>query len=101
MNAPREEARSPWNLERLAPILYGVVSEQLGVERDRIRPETRLEEDLRADSLDIVELIMEVEDEFGIDIPDDEAEKIETIDQLTQVTLKIVNNPDDYPRPRR
>lgn len=53
--------------------------EQLGVEGDVVTMEARFQEDLDADSLDLVELIMELEDEFGVKISDEEAEKIITV----------------------
>ena len=58
-----------------------IVAEQLGVEKDRIKPETSFVNDLGADSLDTVELVMELEEEFDINIPDDAAEKIQTVGQ--------------------
>jgi len=56
-----------------------IVAEELSVEKDKIRRETTFIQDLGADSLDIVELIMALEEEFDISIPDDEAEKITTV----------------------
>jgi acyl carrier protein len=56
-----------------------VVVEQLHVEPDEVTPEATFVEDLRADSLDMVELSMAFEEEFQIDIPDEEAEKIKTV----------------------
>ena len=53
--------------------------DQLGVEADAVTMEARFQEDLDADSLDLVELIMELEDEFGVKITDEEAEKITTV----------------------
>ena len=58
-----------------------IVAEQLGVEKDKITPETSFVNDLGADSLDTVELVMELEEEFDINIPDDAAEKIQTVGQ--------------------
>lgn len=58
-----------------------IVAEQLGVEKDKITPETSFVNDLGADSLDTVELVMELEEEFDINIPDDVAEKIQTVGQ--------------------
>lgn len=58
-----------------------IVSEQLGVEKEGIKIESSFIGDLGADSLDIVELIMALEEEFGTEIPDEEAEKITTIQQ--------------------
>ena len=59
-----------------------ILFDQLGVDRDIITPEAKLEEDLGADSLDLVEIIMAVEEEFAIDIPDEHAEKLQTVQQL-------------------
>ena len=56
-----------------------VVVEQLNVEPDEVTPEASFVEDLRADSLDMVELSMAFEEEFQVDIPDEEAEKIKTV----------------------
>ncbi|NPA33208.1 MAG: acyl carrier protein [Aquificae bacterium] len=56
-----------------------IIAEQLGVEKEKITPEAKFVEDLGADSLDVVELIMAFEEEFGIEIPDEDAEKIQTV----------------------
>ena len=67
-----------------------IVSEQMGVDKAEISRETSFINDLNADSLDTVELVMEFEDEFDMSIPDEEAEKIQTvgaaIDYITKVT---------------
>ena len=62
-----------------------IIVDQLGVEEGEVKLESSFVEDLGADSLDIVELIMALEEEFGLEIPDDEAEKI-----------SIVNDAVDY-----
>ena len=56
-----------------------IIAEQLGVEDEEVNPESRFVEDLGADSLDTVELVMALEEEFGIEIPDEDAEKIATV----------------------
>lgn len=56
-----------------------IVAEQLGVDKDKIKPESNFVNDLGADSLDTVELVMELEEEFDINIPDEAAEKIQTV----------------------
>jgi len=56
-----------------------IIVEQLGVKREEVTPEASLVDDLGADSLDTVELVMALEEEFGIEIPDEDAEKIQTV----------------------
>ena len=57
----------------------GIIAEQLGVAEDEIKTTSSFIEDLGADSLDIVELVMALEEQFGISIPDEEAENIKTV----------------------
>lgn len=56
-----------------------IISEQLGVPEADVKPEASFVNDLGADSLDTVELVMALEEEFGVEIPDEEAEKISTV----------------------
>ena len=63
----------------VADKLADIVAERMGVKKEEIKPETSFITDLGADSLDQVELIMEFEDQFDLNIPDEDAEKIETI----------------------
>jgi acyl carrier protein len=66
-----------------------IIEKELGVEREKLTNEASFIEDLGADSLDIVELVMEFEKEFNIDIPDEEAEKLRTVgDALTYMNGK-------------
>lgn len=65
----------------VAERVIGIVADQLGVEKEKITRETSFVNDLGADSLDTVELVMELEEEFDINIPDDAAEKIQTVGQ--------------------
>ena len=58
-----------------------IVAEQLGVDEAELSLETSFTNDLNADSLDTVELVMELEDQFDVSIPDEEAEKIQTVGQ--------------------
>ena len=61
-----------------------ILSEQFDVEEDTITLETSISEDLGADSLDIVDLLMSLEDEFEIEVPDDEIENIKTVGELVK-----------------
>ncbi len=56
-----------------------IIAEKLGIDESEVKPEASFIDDLGADSLDIVELVMELEEEYGIEIPDEDAEKIKTV----------------------
>lgn len=79
MPSPEMEAR-----------LRKIVAEQLGVDESKIVPGARFSEDLNADSLDLVEMIMSLEEEFGVEIPDEDAEKIISVqDALSYIEQKL------------
>jgi acyl carrier protein len=61
--------------------VYDIIVSKMGVNKDQIKMESKFSDDLGADSLDTVELIMELESEFGVQIPDEDAEKIGTVQQ--------------------
>jgi acyl carrier protein len=61
-----------------------IIVEQLGVNEDQIKPEAKFIEDLGADSLDTVELVMALEEEFGTEIPDEEAEKLQSVGDVVK-----------------
>ena len=63
----------------VADKVKSIIVEQLGVDEEEVTPDASFVEDLGADSLDTVELVMAFEEEFGIEIPDDAAEKIQTV----------------------
>jgi acyl carrier protein len=69
-----------------------MIVEQLGVSDAEVTPEKKFIDDLGADSLDIVELIMAFEDEYGIEIPDEDAEKMETVgDAITYIEERLAS----------
>ena len=59
-----------------------ILAEQFDVEEDKVTADTDLQEDLGADSLDVADLLMSIEDEFGVEVPDDEIENIKTVGSL-------------------
>ena len=61
-----------------------IIAEQLGVEEDVITVDTNLMKDLEADSLDAVEIIMAIEDEYDIEVPDEDAEKFQTVTDIVK-----------------
>ena len=61
--------------------VFDIIVINMGVNKDQIKMESKFSDDLGADSLDTVELIMELENEFGVQIPDEDAEKIGTVQQ--------------------
>ncbi|MDH4203114.1 MAG: acyl carrier protein [Phycisphaerae bacterium] len=72
-----------------------IVSEQMGVDKAEITRETSFINDLNADSLDTVELVMEFEDEFDMSIPDEEAEKIQTVGAAIDYIDQIMKSKAD------
>ena len=79
--AHAKQAEQPVDKSEVEEKVISIVAEQLGTEKASIQPTSSFSEDLGADSLDTVELVMAFEEEFGTEIPDDEAEKIQTVDQ--------------------
>lgn len=69
-----------------------IISEQMGVDKSEITRETSFINDLNADSLDTVELVMEFEDEFDMSIPDEEAEKIQTVGAAVDYIANIARS---------
>jgi acyl carrier protein len=72
------------DMKQLEEKVKDIIVEELGVERDKLTADASFMEDLGADSLDTVELVMAFEKEFDIDIPDEEAEKLRTVGQALQ-----------------
>jgi acyl carrier protein len=79
MSAATRKIRSEGQMSDVADRVKKIVIEHLGVEDGQVKPEAKFIDDLGADSLDTVELVMAFEEEFGVEIPDDAAEKIQTV----------------------
>ena len=83
------------DVNSIEPKVIEIVSEQMGVDKAEITRETSFINDLNADSLDTVELVMEFEDEFDMSIPDEEAEKIQTVGAAIDYILNIVKTKEN------
>lgn len=78
------------NAKEIQPRVLEIVAEQLSLPVEEVRPESSFIDDLGADSLDIVELIMEMEEEFGTEIPDEDIEKMNVVqDVISYVSKKV------------
>lgn len=77
------------NVQAIESKIIEIISEQMGVDKSEITRETSFINDLNADSLDTVELVMEFEDEFDMSIPDEEAEKIQTVGLAIEYIVDI------------
>ena len=78
-------------MENIEPRVKKIVAEQLGVNETEVKNESSFVNDLGADSLDTVELVMALEEEFECEIPDEEAEKITTVQQAVEYIKAHVN----------
>ena len=70
--------------------IKSIIAERLSLEEDEIKMESHFADDLGADSLDVVELIMALEEEFDIEIPDEDAEKVSTVQNVVEYITKRV-----------
>ncbi len=75
------ERREGLDREEILTKIQEITADRLGVDETDVTPDASFREDLEADSLDLVELIMELEEQFGMEIPDEEAEKITTVEE--------------------
>ncbi len=77
--------------DKVFEILKEIIMEKLNVAEDQIKPEARFQEDLGADSLDVVELVMAIEEKFDIEVPDEDAEKIRTVGDAQEYIIEALN----------
>lgn len=82
------------NQEEILAKLKAIVMDRLSVDENQIKPEASFVEDLSADSLDIVELIMGIEEEFDIEIPDEDAEKLTTVGEAAEYIKSKLTSQD-------
>ena len=76
----------------VADKVKSIIVEQLGVDEEEVKPEAHFVDDLGADSLDVVELVMAIEEEFAIEVPDEDAENIRTLGDITSYIEARVEN---------
>lgn len=72
-------------------VIQDILFEQYGIEKSKIKPESNFQEDLSFDSLDAVEFIMECEKRWNIAIPDDDSEKVQTVQDIVSTVDRILN----------
>jgi len=70
--------------------IRGIVAEQLGVASDEVRPDASILDDLGADSLDVVEMVMSLEEAFDIEVPDEDVEQMRTVGDVEAYVVKAV-----------
>ena len=80
------------DVEAIEKKVIKIISDQMGVDKSEITREVSFINDLNADSLDIVELVMEFEDEFDMSIPDEEAEKIQTVGAAVDYVVNLIKS---------
>jgi len=73
-----------------------IIVDKLGINREDIKPESSFTNDLGADSLDTVELMMEVEKEFDVNVPDAEMEKVTTVGEMTEIIEKKIKEKPNF-----
>jgi acyl carrier protein len=78
------KSHNQWRYNMVFEKIRELIVDQLGIEEDEITLNTHLMKDLEADSLDAVEIIMAIEDEFGIEVPDEDAEKFQLISDIVK-----------------
>ena len=82
------ERRDGLDREEVLAKIQEITADRLGVDESDVTPDASFREDLEADSLDLVELIMELEEQFGMEIPDEEAEKITTVEEAVDYVVE-------------
>ena len=92
MASKQEASAVATTQQEISEKVTSIVAEQLSVDKSEISNETSFVNDLGADSLDTVELVMELEDEFDMNIPDEEAEKLQTVGAAIDYIMKHLGN---------
>jgi acyl carrier protein len=82
------ERREALDREEILGRIQEITADRLGVDEGDVTSDASFREDLEADSLDLVELIMELEEQFGMEIPDEEAEKITTVEEAVDYVME-------------
>jgi acyl carrier protein len=87
-NCKSVERREVLDREEILGKIQEITADRLGVDEGDVTSDASFREDLEADSLDLVELIMELEEQFGMEIPDEEAEKITTVEEAVDYVME-------------
>lgn len=82
--------KSVWKREHIEEVVKQIIVDKLGVKPEEVANETLLMEDLGADSLDAVEIIMDMEDRFRINIPDEDADKVSTVGEAVSLLERLL-----------
>jgi acyl carrier protein len=82
------ERRDALDREEILGKIQEITADRLGIDEGDVTSDASFREDLEADSLDLVELIMELEEQFGMEIPDEEAEKITTVEEAVDYVME-------------
>lgn len=90
-----ERGKKGMSKEEIFEKVRTLVAEKLGVDEDEVELESSLEEDLGADSLDLVDLTMAIEDEFGVRVEDEELEKIKTVEDIVKRLSKELGSDEE------
>ena len=88
LNTNKNQSKPAGGNMAIHPKVKDIIVEQLGVDPEKVKPEASFIDDLGADSLDIVELVMAMEEEFDLEIPDEDAEKLKTVQDVASYLEK-------------
>ena len=83
--------KTKWNLQQITEKVRQIIAEEVDAEDAAITPDARLQEDLGADSLTVLEVVMKIEETFGVEIPDEDVDQIRTVSEICEYLNKRLN----------